>query len=51
MQLIGPPNEARVEVNGVSTYAFFDMGVQITMITHSFIRQLQLEIHDLNKVI
>ena len=28
-----------------------DMGAQIITIAHSFIRQLQLEVHDLNEVI
>ena len=31
-QLIGPPNEARVEVNSVATYTIIDKGTQITMI-------------------
>ena len=38
-------------VNGVATYTLIDMGVQITTIVYSFVRQLQLEIHDLNEVI
>ena len=50
-QLIGPPNEAPVEINGVATYAPIDLGKQITTIVHSFIRQLQLEVDDLNEVI
>ena len=49
--LIGPPNEAMVEVNGITTYAIIDTGAQITMIAYSFVRQLKLEIHDLNEVI
>ena len=51
VSLIGPPNEAWVEVKSVATYAPIDTGVQITTIAHSFIRQLQLEVHDLNEVI
>ena len=51
VQLIGPPNKVQVEVNGVTTYALIDARVQITTIVYSFVRQLQLEIHDLNEVI
>ena len=40
-----------MEVNGVTTYAVIDLGTQITTITYSFARQLQLEVHDLNEVI
>ena len=40
-----------MEVNGVTTYAIIDLGAQITTIAHSFTRQLQLEVHDLNEVI
>ena len=50
VQLIGPPNEAKVEVNGVATYTLIDIGSQITMITCSFVRQLQLNVHDFNEV-
>ena len=51
MQLIGPPNEAKVEVKGVATCTLIDIGAQITMITCSFVRQLQLNVHDFNEVI
>ena len=50
-QLIGPSNGAQVEVNGVTTYTLIDMRAHITMIAYSFVRQLQLEIHNLNEVI
>ena len=36
--LIGPPNKAWVQVNGVTTYTLTDMGVQITTIAYSFVR-------------
>ena len=40
-----------MEVNRVATYALIDMGPQITTIVYHFIRQLQVEVHDLKKVI
>ena len=40
-----------MEVNSVTNYTLIDMGTQITIIVHSFIRQLQLEVRDLNEVI
>ena len=40
-----------MEVNGVATYALIDMRTQITTTGYSFVRQLQLEVHDLNEVI
>ena len=48
--MIGPPNEAWVDVNSVATYALIDMGVKIATIVHSSVRQLQL-VHNLNEVI
>ena len=39
-QLIGPPNEARLEVNGVTIYIIIDTGAQITIGAYSFVRQL-----------
>ena len=50
-QLIGCHNEAWVEVNGVSTHTLIDRGGQMTTMAHGFIRQLQLEVHNLNEVI
>ena len=40
-----------MEVNGVITCPLIVTGAQITTIAYSFIRQLQLEVHNLNEVI
>ena len=40
-----------MEVNVVTTYALIDVGVQISPIVYSFVRQLQLEVHALNDTI
>ena len=51
IQLIGLPDEAQVEANCVTTYALIGKGAKITTIAHSFIRQLQLGVYDLNEII
>ena len=48
-RLIGEPNESTVELEGVELTALIDSGSQLTTITESMAKTLELEIHSLKR--
>ena len=51
VRLIGTPNESRVEVEGVPITALIDSGANLSAITKSFAKELQLEIKGLQTIL
>ena len=50
-RLIGPSNEATIEVEGQEVKALLDTGANMSCITKQFTEELGLEIHSINKMI
>ena len=51
VRLIGPPNEAPVVVEGLPITGLIDSGANMSAITRSFAKELQLKVHKLNKLL
>ena len=51
VQLIGPANEGKVEIEGVKTTALIDTGACMSAMTKSFAKALELELKPLNTIL
>ena len=51
VQLIGPSNEGKVEIEGVKATALIDTGACMSAMTKSFAEALELELKPLNSIL
>ena len=49
-RLIGPSNEATIEIEGQKVKALLDTGANMSCIIKQFMDELELEIHSINKM-